>query len=66
MCEWSEDLKQDCQTLGDLATSAGTCAPSLESEELDNTLIALVRVMARDVARAQFAAQQPATAGGSR
>ena len=61
MCEWNEDLNQDCQTLGDSAT----CAPSLESEELGDTLIALVRVMARDAARAQFATRQQATAGGS-
>jgi hypothetical protein len=67
MCEWNEDLKQDCLTLGDSATSAAaTYAPSLESEELDDTLIALVRVMARDAARAQFAARQQGKAGGSR
>ena len=65
MCEWNEGLKQDCLTLDDSAASTATCASSLECEELDDTLIALVRVMARDAARARFATQQQALAGGS-
>ena len=48
------------------ATSSVADPINPHSQDLDTTLIALVRVMARDAARTHFAAQQRARSGGSR